>query len=237
MLAQMDAEFTKFPMTRLSGLLPAGELALQSWKALWQMGYRTFKWKIGVGAVADELRIFRNLVAELAASSPPQSAKLRLDANGGLDYGQACQWLEGCDQLVSDQLVGDHLEIEFLEQPLPPEQFDRMVQLATMYSTPIALDESVATLAQLQDCYQRGWQGVFVIKPAIAGSPTQLRQFCQQHSIDAVFSSALETAIGRQASLQLAVELGNPQRAMGYGVNHWFTNPEIEDFEQLWQSL
>jgi len=47
----------------------------------------------------------------------------------------------------------------------------------------------------------------FVIKAAIAGSPSRLRQFCREHEIDAVFSSVFETAIGTQAALKLAVEL------------------------------
>ncbi|HAA31219.1 MAG TPA: o-succinylbenzoate synthase, partial [Cyanobacteria bacterium UBA8553] len=90
------------------------------------------------------------------------------------------------------------------------------------YSTPIALDESVATIDQLEECYQKGWRGIFVIKVAIAGSPKRLRQFCQKHDIDTVFSSVFETSIGRQAALQLAAELSNPNRAVGFGVNHWF---------------
>jgi hypothetical protein len=62
-----------------------------------------------------------------------------------------------------------------------------MLEMNTQYSTPIALDESVATLDQLEACYQRGWRGIFVIKVAIAGSPKRLRQLCQEHEIDMVF--------------------------------------------------
>ena len=103
-----------------------------------------------------------------------------------------------------------------------------MLELSDRYSTPIALDESVATLNQLEDCYQRGWRGIFVIKVAIAGSPRRLRQFCREHEIDAVFSSVFETAIGRQAALELAAQLSLNHRAVGFGVNHWF----VEEQEQ-----
>ena len=99
-----------------------------------------------------------------------------------------------------------------------------MLEMSAQYSTPIALDESVATLDELEDSYQRGWRGIFVIKAAIAGSPKRLRQFCQKRDIDAVFSSVFETAVGRQAALQLATELSNPNRAVGFGVNHWFND-------------
>jgi o-succinylbenzoate synthase len=205
-----------------SALLPAGKAALEDWKPHWEAGQRTFKWKIGVGSIAEELSLLEQLVEVL-----PATAQLRLDANGGLSWAAAQELLKVCDLL----------SIEFLEQPLPPDQLDGMLELAAEYATPIALDESIATLTQLDACYQRGWRGIFVIKPAIAGSPRRLRQFCHTHAIDAVFSSALETAIGRQAGLTLAAELSHPNRAIGYGTAHWFADPDPADFEQLWQRL
>jgi len=210
------------PLT-YSGLLPAGEAALQAWQSLWNQGYRTFKWKIGVFPIADELEIFKLLTQAL-----PASAKLRLDANGGLTNDSANLWLWSCDELSS--------KIEFIEQPLPVKKFAEMLELSSCYATLIALDESVATLAQLEACYQQGWREVFVIKAAIAGSPRRLRQFCQAHKIDAVFSSVFETAVGRLAALNLAAELSQNNRAVGFGVNHWFDDEEQTWLEQLWKN-
>jgi O-succinylbenzoate synthase len=205
-----------------SYLLPTGEAALQSWQTAWNQGNRTFKWKIGVASIEDELQVFDQLIQSL-----PVSTQLRLDANGGLSRQEANQWLR-----ISDE-VGI---VEFLEQPLPPEQFDAMLEMNTQYSTPIALDESVATLDQLEACYQRGWRGIFVIKVAIAGSPKRLRQLCQEHEIDMVFSSVFETAIAKQAALQLATELSHQNRALGFGVNHWFNEDDKTWLEQLWKN-
>ncbi|MBD2343680.1 o-succinylbenzoate synthase [Anabaena subtropica] len=202
---------------QFSALLPAGEAALHQWRGLWEEGYRTFKWKIGVGEIAQELKIFDSLIKSL-----PASAKLRLDANGGLSYQEANSWLQACDN--------SPIAIEFMEQPLPVEQFSQMLELSEAYTTAIALDESVATLKQLAACYAQGWREVFVIKPAIAGSPSRLRKFCQQHEIDAVFSSVFETAIARQAALKLATELSRYNRAVGFGVNHLF-----KEEEENWQ--
>ncbi|MBE9036396.1 o-succinylbenzoate synthase [aff. Roholtiella sp. LEGE 12411] len=208
-----------------SALLPAGEAALSQWETLWQQGYRTFKWKIGVYAIAYELEIFNILAHTL-----PASTKLRLDANGGFSYEEANLWLWTCDNIKANEEIS--IEIEFIEQPLPIEQFQEMLALSIHYGTAIALDESVATLNQLTTCYQQGWQDIFVIKPGIVGSPSRLRQFCQQHQIDAVFSSVFETAIARLAALQLAAELSQQNRAVGFGVNHFF------EHEQTWlQSL
>jgi o-succinylbenzoate synthase len=191
-----------------SYLLPAGETALNGWQASWEKGGKTFKWKIGVKSFEEEIEIFQKLIRML-----PGGIKLRLDANGGLSLKEAHQWLKITDEIDV---------VEFIEQPLSPQQFDRILDLSNSYKTTIALDESVANIVQLTDCYRKGWRGVYVIKAAIAGSPKRLRQFIQQHQIDAVFSSVFETEVGRKAALRLAAELSNPNRAVGFGVNSWF---------------
>ncbi|MEH2079588.1 MAG: o-succinylbenzoate synthase [Nostoc sp.] len=212
-----------------SALLPSGEAALNQWKTLWQQGYRTFKWKIGVYAIADELKIFELLIYTL-----PASTKLRLDANAGLSYEEANLWLWTCDNLKANGKLP--LEIEFIEQPLPVEQFQGMLELSMSYETAIALDESVATLGQLAACHQQGWRGIFVIKPGIVGSPSRLRKFCHQHEIDTVFSSVFETAIAREAALKLAAELSQNNRAVGFGIDHFFEQEETW-FQSLWNDL
>jgi len=214
---------------RFSGLLPAGETALQALQVLWLEGYRTFKWKIGVAAIEQELKIFQQLIQVMHNLCDRESAFLRLDANGGLSYSQAKTWLEACDRVKATPDFS--ADIEFLEQPLPVTQFQEMVELNAIYATAIALDESAANLDRIQECYSQGWRGIFVIKPAICGSPSQLRKFCQTHNIDAVFSSVFETKIGRQAALSLARELSPNKRALGFGTDCWFDdNDSILDF-------
>jgi o-succinylbenzoate synthase len=203
---------------RYSGLLPAGETALSAVQMLWKQGYRTFKWKIGV--IEQELNVFQQLIKAMDDLGDREKALLRLDANGGLNYSQAETWLKTCDNVLG--IPNFSVKIEFLEQPLPVTQFEEMLELSAVYKTPIALDESVANLDRIQECYDQGWRGIFVIKPAICGSPSQLRKFCQTHNIDAVFSSVFETQIGRQAALNLATELFPNSRALGFGTDCWF---------------
>lgn len=198
-----------------SYLLPTGEAGLEACQQILQRenlgrSPTTFKWKIGVSSIEEEVKIFTRLIKIL-----PIGGKLRLDANGGLNLPEAKKWLELADRVGT---------IEFIEQPLSPECFDLMLNLSADYATAIALDESVATVRQLEDCYYQGWKGIYVIKPAIAGFPQHLRRFCREHSIDAVFSSVFETKVGRKAVLNLAAELSNRDRAVGFGVNDWFEN-------------
>jgi O-succinylbenzoate synthase len=224
LMVEEQSKFTIPDSLTYCGLLSAGGKALTQWQNLWEFGYHTFKWKIGVEAIAQELEIFHTLIDDL-----PDSAKLRLDANGGLNYQQAELWLRNCDAIAA--------KIEFLEQPLPILNFGEMLKLSKSYSTAIALDESVARLEELNQCFQQGWRGIFVIKPGIFGSPSGLRYFCQEQEIDIVFSSVFETEIGRQAALQLAVELSRHQRAVGFGINHLIPASEENWLENLWNSL
>ena len=137
----------------------------------------------------------------------------KLDANGGLTYTEAEQWLEICSQ---------EPRIEFIEQPLGADSIEQMQALAKVYDTPIAIDESVATFARIQSAYAQGWRGIYVVKPGIAGFPWRLAEFITQHQLDVVFSSVMETSVGRDAAFRLASGL-QLTRSMGFGVDEWFT--------------
>jgi o-succinylbenzoate synthase len=188
----------------LSYLLPTGETVLRAWQELYQRGATTFKWKIGVTSAEAEIRLFQQLRQQL-----PPEVNLRLDANGGLSVNEARDWLN-----VIDDIGG----VEFLEQPLRSDRFFDMLALSHDYRTTLALDESVATIAQLEECYHRGWRGVFVIKAAIVGSPRKLADFCRLNEPDLVFSSVFETKIGRKAVFELARTIGGIDRPFGFGV-------------------
>lgn len=198
------------PPTHLaySYLLPAGENALQRWRSAWERGGRTFKWKIGIETCDRELQLLDRFLAVL-----PATARLRLDANGGLSLTDAKRWLAACDR---DERV------EFLEQPLPPAELADMQQLRQHYATAIALDESVATFPQLVQCYRRGWRGIFIVKGAISGFPSRLQAWVRETEIEAIFSSAMEGAIARRAVLKLAARLSSGRYAVGFGVDDWF---------------
>lgn len=189
-------------------LLPAGKAALTAWQDLYQVkSAKTFKWKIGVLPLKEEIAILQQLTTEL-----PSEVKLRLDANGGLNLAQAQQLLS-----VTDFLPG----IEFIEQPLAITDFDSIWHLNQEHATVIALDESIASFKQLQQAHQQGWDGVYVIKAAIMGFPSRLIQFCHENNLDLVFSSVLETTIARQTVLNLAQQLNHP-RALGFGVEQFY---------------
>ncbi|MEO1067706.1 MAG: o-succinylbenzoate synthase [Cyanobacteria bacterium J06638_6] len=220
-----------FANADICGLLPAGETALEVARQRIARGHRTLKWKIGVHDTAAEIHWLGRLIEVLT-----RDTHLRLDANGGLRFDEAEQWLTACDRINADCQVA---AIEYLEQPLPTDQLEVMKALGTRYQTAIALDESVATLAQLEHCWASGWRGVMVVKPAIAGPPQRLQTFCQAHHPRLVFSSTFETPVGRRAALALAYRCSpEPVPALGFDTQGWFDDDwDTLTPAELWDRL
>lgn len=204
----------------VAALLPAGRAALAAAKPRAELGFRTFKWKVGVGDPADELALLDDVIAAL-----PDGSKLRLDANGAWDGRLAARWLER----AADRPV------EFVEQPCFVEAKegvsavrkteDVLRGLAEDYPTPIALDESLAGPGDVERWIAAGWRGVWVVKPALSGDPGALLARLAEAKADVVFSSALETAAGAKAALRAAFAWkAEKPRALGFGVWPLFAN-------------
>jgi O-succinylbenzoate synthase len=220
----------------ICGLLPAGPQALEVCSDLRAEGYCTYKWKVGVFPIDQELTWLDALLEKL-----PKNGRLRLDANGGLTVDDAEHWLDRCDR-VKDQV--NPCPIEYLEQPLPPDQFGAMQQLAERFETSIALDESMSTLGQMEAWDYQTWPGFYVIKPAIAGFPFKLQALLQKLGKKVIFSSAFETAVGRQAVLDLALSHYRqcyPEQtfpALGFGICRYFEDDwDHLTPKQLWERI
>jgi len=191
----------------VAALLPAGREAVPLLRQKLEAGFLAFKWKVGVGAIDDELGLLDDLLAHL-----PGHARLRLDANGGWTRKQAERWLARC----ADRPV------EFVEQPVAPADEDALLGLAGDYPVKLALDESVVRLADARRWQGVGWPGVFVVKPALAGPLAELTEWILATKADVVLSSAIETALGRAAILRAGLSQPLTTRALGFGTGEIF---------------
>jgi O-succinylbenzoate synthase len=190
----------------VAALLPAGRAAIAELQAKAEMGFRVFKWKVGIGDVADELSLLDDLCAVL-----PAGAKLRLDANGAWDRRRAERWLER----AADRPV------EFVEQPVAADARgaeDLLRGLAEDFPVPIALDESIAGEGDIERWVGAGWKGIYVVKPALLGNVAGAMERLAKAQATVVFSSALETAVGAKAALRVAFAWPGEARALGFGV-------------------
>jgi O-succinylbenzoate synthase len=206
----------KFQDLNYCQLLPTGKTALDYLEKVPTLSCQTVKWKIGVQKVPTEQAWFLQLLAKL-----PPNTHLRLDANGGLNLTEAKQWLALLDRQRQDSQTTIH--IEYLEHPLPLHQLSDLFSLAQTFQTQIALDESVASVAQLQSLYDQQWPGIYILKGAIMGDPRRLHHWLTTHPIKAIFSSVFETAIARQQVLKLAQRWNLPYYAVGFSPS--ITNP------------
>jgi O-succinylbenzoate synthase len=191
----------------VAALLPAGRDVLRVFPEKLEAGFLAFKWKVGVGAVDDELGLLDDLLAQL-----PAHTKLRLDANGSWNRRDAGRWLARC----ADR------PIEFVEQPVSPAEEDTLLGLANDYPVKLALDESVVHLADARRWQAMGWPGVFVIKPALAGPITEVSDWIVTTKADVVFSSAIESALARSTILHAVLTKSLTRRALGFGVGGIF---------------
>jgi O-succinylbenzoate synthase len=200
----------------VAAFLPAGLAALKKIAPLAEAGFRTFKWKVGVGDAADELALLDDVCAAL-----PGGAKLRLDANGAWQRPQAEHWLEFCAGRP----------VEFIEQPVAADTRgaeDLLRGLANDYPTPLALDESLMGEGEVERWLAAGWPGVFVVKPSLLGDTAGMLARLAAAKAKVVFSSALETAVGARAALRLAFQWPGEARALGFGVWPLFTDARFD---------
>jgi O-succinylbenzoate synthase len=204
--------WTSAPRVPLTALLPAGRTALAALAARLEAGWLSFKWKVGVETADQELGLLDELLAVM-----PGYAKLRLDANGAWNRKTAERWLARC----ADR------PIEFVEQPVPPDDESALHGLAEDFPVKLALDESITQLAEARRWQAEGWPGVFVIKPALAGPLDELAAWMVASDADVVLSSAIETALGRAAILRFALRHHTAllRRSPGFGVGELFGDP------------
>ncbi len=214
----------------MTALLPAGRAALAQVDRRAGLGFRIFKWKVGVGDVADELALLDDVVAAL-----PSGARLRLDANGAWDRRTAERWL---DRVAN-------YPVEFVEQPVPAggggnarergRAEDLLLGLAGDFPTRLALDESLVGGGDVARWLGLGWPGIWVVKPSLLDDAQGVLWRLKSSGVrcgDVVFSSALETAVGARVALELAfawnasLSSGEVPRALGFGVWPLFGDAE-----------
>jgi len=197
----------------VAALLPAGERAPSILEERINEGFFIAKIKIGLGEMEKEMIQVERLCGLL-----PEGGALRLDANASLSTAEAARWMA----------FSADLPIEFVEQPLSIDDPDGLIGLGGDFPTPVALDESVVKVDDLKRWRDRGWDGLYVIKPALAGNLPELLDELGNDDVF-VFSTAMESVVGRFASLKVA--FGNAsRRALGFGVGAYFLGAHDEPF-------
>ena len=160
-------------------------------------GYRVLKLKIGIAPPEQELHQLRELARTL-----PDGLGLRLDANGAWDLDTATHVI----QALAD------LPVEGLEEPLQRPDWSTLARLQTLANFPLALDESLTTLAPTLDPVRLPVRRA-ILKPAVLGGLQRTRLLArrlQAAGIEVVVTSLVESAAGLWPTAQLAAAIASP---------------------------
>ena len=123
--------------------------------------------------------------------------KLRLDLNGSYDLPTAirlCKMIE-------------NKPIDYIEQPLPLDDFEGMYELSLHTDIPLAVDECITGINSIHYILESQCADVFVLKPMLIGGVSKLSEIIQllrSNSKRFNISSLLESNVGRLFYLHLS---------------------------------
>lgn len=161
-------------------------------------GFGTVKLKVGKRPLATDVA----RVAAVREVSP--DVALRLDANGA--------W--GSEAPVALEALS-RFEPELVEEPC--QGLDELRALQARTTVPIAADESLPPLADLQRHLPLG-VGVAVLKPSALGDPRSVLRAVvalRESGTEVVVGSFLESAVGLAMATHVAAVAGGPAAGLG----------------------
>ncbi len=165
------------------------EAALQAIEA----GFVTLKLK--AGAERETADLVARVRAVRAAVGP--DIRLRLDANGAWDLPTAEERLDAVARF----------DLEYVEQPLPPDDVDAMAELRREVDVRLAVDETVESPRAARAVLAAGAADVLVVKPARVGGPAgvlEIAALAATAGVPVVVSTLFETGVGVAAALAAA---------------------------------
>ncbi|MFZ5809391.1 MAG: mandelate racemase/muconate lactonizing enzyme family protein [Chloroflexota bacterium] len=187
------------------------ELALQ----FARQGFQIFKIKGGVDPDTDVQRV-------LAIRRACPNSTLRLDADGGYTAQQALD--------VSRALQG---ELEFLEQPTPPEDLETLRQVTRLSPIPVLADQSACGIeSAFQIAAQHAAHGLSVKLASCGGlrAALQVDSIARAAHLGTMVSCLIEPALLTAAGLSLALASPNVKYGDLDGFLHIQNDPTQASF-------
>ena len=174
----------------VSGVEPAAAAGIARWAVAG--GFRAMKVKVGTEPERDLERVaaVRRAVGD--------TIKLGVDANGGWSADVAVNLIQRLSEFG----------ISFVEQPLPPEEVLRLVEVKRAIHLPIIADESICTAQDAMILAHLKAADVFSIYVGKAGGIGEARRiagFAQSAGVKCTVGSNLELGVGSAAMVHLAL--------------------------------
>ena len=163
-------------------------------------GCRTAKVKVAERGQAEAADIER---VEAVREALGPSGRIRVDANGGWDTGQAARMLR---RLAA-------FGLEYAEQPCAT--LDELAELRRLIDIPIAADESIRRADDPLRVRAAGAADIVVLKVQPLGGVRAALQVAEACGLPVVVSSAVDTSVGLAAGVALAAALPELPYACG----------------------
>jgi L-alanine-DL-glutamate epimerase-like enolase superfamily enzyme len=223
----LSAEIIPREEIRVNALIGMGspEMAATQAKDFLRQGYDCIKIKVGrarrsaiasaVDQTAPELDLashssfaidYERIAAVRQVGG--KDLQIRLDANQSWDLEEAIANLR---QLAP-------LDIEYIEQPLDRHDLAGMAKLRKAVNIPIAADEAVQDLADLDRLIVAQAADVVILKPMAMGGiliAQQAAEIAFQAGLEAVITTTIDGAIAHLGALHLAAAIPELSRACG----------------------
>ncbi|HKS64214.1 MAG TPA: enolase C-terminal domain-like protein [Xanthobacteraceae bacterium] len=198
------------PMWLLGNATPEQDIAEAKEKQA--QGFDFFKLKIGVKPIAAEI------AAAHAIRKALPDATLCADANCGLTLAAARRYAERTRDA----------DLAFIEQPLPADDMAGLKALARASKTPIGMDESIQSLADIEAVKRAGAKGVSLKLIKLGGlrDAVAAGKLCRKLGLRInVAAKIAETSIGTAAAVHLACAV--PNVAWGVSLTNLYLAADI----------
>lgn len=180
-----------------------------------RQGYKTFKFK-APWPVEELIRFLNKTVPQLPG------IRLRLDANRTWPENSVLKTLQTISKLP----------VEYVEEPSAFDTLDSFISTAEQSPVPLAADESLTGPDDAEYLKRSEKNIIRIIKPAIMGSIFKMHETFSGFGSpvddnDVVFTTALESGIGRQMVASAACLLGDRNRAHGLSTGRFLASDLI----------
>ena len=198
------------PMWLLGNATPEQDIAEA--QARQAQGFDFFKLKIGVKPIAAEIAAAHAIRAALPDTT------LCADANCGLTLAAARRYADRTRDA----------DVMFIEQPLPADDMAGLKALARTTKTPIGMDESIQSLADIAAVQRAGAKGVSLKLIKLGGFREAIAagKLCKKLGLKInVAAKIAETSIGTAAAVHLACAV--PNVAWGVSLTNLYLAADI----------
>lgn len=206
---ELKTEPYSIPVNFTSGIRSPDEI-LKMINHKTKEGFDTLKLKAG-----KDRELLEKTIQRIREEYP--DLRIRLDANESWQEEEAMETLSRLS----------NFNIEYCEQPVTSDRPELLKRLSDRSPVPIAADESIRNISDAKRLSEEQSAKLFIIKPMFFGRINDIivtKQMADSHNISMVFTTALESAIGRKAVCELASVLGNENLAHGLDTGSLFLN-------------